>query len=148
MFEQILECGAEVLAPVAQGVLELIKGKGPQFVIKKLKEHFQTSQVLPKALTEAFAKGLDTVEVALAGPSFYHKTAIREFATTFRKEVLLPFLQKHGLKEEVFIKQCFQDFKLVKQQNIFRFGTSDLDSLAQAIVRAGNCLNCDGDMMI
>jgi hypothetical protein len=133
MIEQILQCGADVVAPIAQGVLELLKGKGTQFVIKALKEHFQTSQILPKALTEAFAKAVDTVEVALAGPSFYHKTAVHEFAATFRQEVLLPFLQQHGFKEEAFVKQCLQDLKLVKKQNLFRFAATDLNALAEAI---------------
>ena len=96
MMRQIVRCFAEVVAPVAQGMLEMAQGQALGLVVEKLRDHFQSSQVLPGALEDSFEKGMGTVEIALSGPRFYHKTANKEFAERFRVEVLAPIFEEKG----------------------------------------------------
>ena len=133
MFKEVTTCMAQMMAPVAQGVLEMIGAEHVGLVVNKLKEHFQSSDILPQAILESFDRGIRTIEVALAGPRFYEKTANKEFAEKFRTEILLPFLGNEELDEALFIKQCLQDLKILREQKLFQIHRENLVELAKEL---------------
>lgn len=135
MAHKMLHCAAGIVAPVAQGFWEVASsgmiGAALGSVLEPLRAHFSSSQVLPQALHESLAKGVEMVEVALTGPKFYNKTAIKEFAQNFRKTVLLPVIQKHGFEEERFVALCLQDLETLKKQKFFEITAGLMPELAQ-----------------
>ena len=133
----MIECVAEVLAPIAQGFLEMTEGRimggAIESVIGVIKSHFQSSEILPHAIHSSFEKGMDTLEVAIAGPRFYNKTAVKEFAQAFQKEILLPFLQTTSFREDEFVCACLGDIGILKKRDFFKIEQEAIPDLASKV---------------
>lgn len=119
MLAKIAACMVQVMAPVAQGALETLAGgaiTGDVYMgVKKfLLDRFHSGTTLQNALRHSFEQAIDTMQVAVAGPRFYHKSADKEFARNFYDKVLIPFLNDRKLGEKEFVDCCIRDLKTIR----------------------------------
>ncbi len=107
---------ASLLSPLGYGLLEIGKSNLELF-LKKITEHFETSDLVSQALQSAYSKSIETIQIALSGFSFYHSKAIQEFSQQFQQEILLPFLKQTGKGDE-FIQECRQQLRCLQKISI------------------------------
>jgi formylglycine-generating enzyme required for sulfatase activity len=131
MFKQILPCAAQIMSPVALGVMENVKKIEP--VITTLKEHIEGNELLARALSDSFGKALDTLKITLSGPKFYQQSAIEDFAINFHTQVLPPFLAKNKMDKDEFVLHCLSDFESLKGQNFFAVDVAALSEIVEML---------------
>lgn len=132
MFKQILPCAAQVMSPVALGVMDNLKQL--EAVIPALKEHVEGNALLASALTDSFNKALDTLKITLSGPKFYQQSAIEDFASHFHTQILPEFLDKSKLAKDEFVLRCLSDFESLKSCNFFAIDPASLSDIVDMLV--------------
>ncbi|RME82113.1 MAG: hypothetical protein D6785_08260, partial [Planctomycetota bacterium] len=121
------------LAPLAQGASEALGGMVGEKVVHYLKSHFQSSKRLSAILSDSYRKGLDTLEIAFRGPSFYHQKANKEFAAAFQAEVLQPFLFQSKMEEGPFREGVQKDLQFLRSLDLTPEEAFSADELAQTV---------------
>lgn len=133
MLQPIVQCMAQVMSPIAQGLLFITEGKSQEAAIMKLRESLLPNSHLAAALQQMLHQAIETVTVALLGPKLYSKSTLRGFAENFRQEILCPFLLEKRLSEETSVTDCLRTLSALRASKFCTVAPGDLGLLAQEL---------------